>query len=143
MAWRLTVESARSLLAFRQPYRRRCTPSGGSGQNEQVIYELRVYTALPGRMPALLSRFEMVTLGFWEEYGIRQVGFFTTAIGPDNQDLTYLLAWESLAEREQKWNSFQADPDWIAARAASEADGQIVARIANSILTPTAFSALT
>jgi hypothetical protein len=111
-------------------------------QNEQMIYELRVYTALPGRLPALLSRFEKVTLGFWETYGIRQAGFFTTAIGPHSNDLSYLLAWESLAEREQKWNAFQADPDWIAARKASEADGQIVANIASSILTPTKFSAL-
>lgn len=107
-----------------------------------MIYESRVYTALPGRMPALLARFEKVTLGFWEKYGIRQVGFFTTTIGPTNLDLTYLLAWESLAEREQKWTAFQSDPDWIAARTASEADGQIVANIASTILTPTTFSAL-
>jgi hypothetical protein len=107
-----------------------------------MIYESRIYTTLPGRMPALLARFERVTLGFWEKYGIRQVGFFTTTIGSNSQDLTYLLGWESLAEREQKWGAFQADPEWIAARTASEADGQIVARITNSILTPTTFSAL-
>jgi hypothetical protein len=107
-----------------------------------VIYESRVYTALPGRLPALLARFENVTLGFWQKYGIRQVGFFTTAIGPQSQDLTYLLAWESLAEREQKWGAFQSDPEWIAARTASEADGQIVANIASMILTPTKFSEL-
>jgi hypothetical protein len=107
-----------------------------------MIYELRVYTVLPGRMPALLFRFENVTLGFWQRYGIRQAGFFTTTIGPNSQDLTYLLAWESLAEREQRWNAFQSDPDWIAARTDSEADGQIVANIASSILTPTSFSVL-
>jgi NIPSNAP len=107
-----------------------------------MIYESRVYTALPGRLPALLARFENVTLGFWEKHGIHQVGFFTTTIGPNNQELSYLLAWESLAEREQKWSAFQTDPDWIAARTASEADGQIVAHIANTILTPTTFSAL-
>jgi hypothetical protein len=107
-----------------------------------MIYELRVYTTLPGRLPALLSRFEKATLGFWEKHGIRQAGFFTTVVGPSSQDLTYLLAWESLAEREQKWTAFQTDPEWIAARTASEADGQIVANIASSILTPTAFSAV-
>jgi hypothetical protein len=93
-------------------------------------------------MPALLARFENVTLGFWEKYGIRPIGFFTTLVGPSSYDLSYLLAWESLAEREQRWNAFQSDPEWIAARSASEADGQIVANIANSFLTPTAFSAL-
>ncbi len=107
-----------------------------------MIYESRVYTVLPGRMPALLARFENVTLGFWEKYGIRQVAFFTTVVGESNMDLTYFLAWESMAEREQRWNAFQDDPEWIAARAASEADGQIVANIANSFLAPTTFSAL-
>ena len=34
-----------------------------------------------------------------------------------NQDLHYLLAWESLAERETKWNKFASDPEWLAKRA--------------------------
>ncbi|TDR94034.1 NIPSNAP family protein [Enterovirga rhinocerotis] len=107
-----------------------------------MIYELRVYHCLPGRLPALLKRFESTTLGIWERHGIRQAGFWTTLIGPSNQALTYLLAWESLAEREQKWNVFQADPEWVEKRAASEADGQIVAHIESSFLAPTAFSSV-
>ena len=107
-----------------------------------MIYELRIYHCAPGRLPALNARFEQVTLKFWEKYGIRQAGFWTTLIGPSNQALTYLLQWESLAEREAKWNAFQADPEWIAQRAQSEADGIIVERIENHILTPTAYSAL-
>jgi hypothetical protein len=107
-----------------------------------MIYESRIYTVLPGRMPALLARFENVTLAFWEKHGIRQVAFFTTVVGETNMDLTYYLAWESMAEREHKWGAFQSDPDWIAARTASEADGQIVANIANAFLAPTSFSAL-
>lgn len=107
-----------------------------------MIYELRIYRCLPGRLPALLKRFETVTLGLWERHGIRQAGFWTTLIGPSNQELTYLLAWESLAERERKWNAFQADPEWIEARAQSEREGQIVENIVSSLLTPTAFSAV-
>jgi hypothetical protein len=107
-----------------------------------MIYEFRVYRATPGRLPDLMARFQNTTLGFWEKYGIRQVGFFTTVVGESNQDLSYLLAWESLAEREQKWNAFQTDPDWNAARAATEQNGQIVASISNSFMAPTAFSAL-
>jgi NIPSNAP len=107
-----------------------------------MIYELRVYRCVPGRLPNLLNRFETTTLKLWEKHGIRPTGFFTTLIGESNQELTYLLAWESLAEREKKWNAFQADPDWIAARAKSEADGQIVGNIVSQLLTPTAFSAM-
>jgi len=107
-----------------------------------MIYELRVYTCLPGRLPALLRRFEKDTLPLWVKHGVRQAGFWTTLVGPNNNDLTYLLAWESLAERDQRWTAFITDPAWIAARDMSEADGQIVANIASSLLTPARFSSV-
>ncbi len=107
-----------------------------------VIYELRVYHCLPGRLPALLKRFETITLGIWERHGIRQAGFWTTLVGSSNQTLTYLIAWESLAERETKWTAFQADPEWLAKRAETEADGQIVSTISNEFLLPTKFSSV-
>ncbi|KYG19642.1 NIPSNAP family protein [Bradyrhizobium guangxiense] len=107
-----------------------------------MIYEMRVYRCVPGRLPALLKRFETATLKIWEKHGIKQAGFFTTMIGESNQELTYFLAWDSLAEREKKWGAFMTDPDWMKARAESEADGQIVGNIVSQILTPTAFSAV-
>jgi hypothetical protein len=107
-----------------------------------MIYEMRVYRCLPGRLPALLQRFENTTLKLWGKHGIRQAGFFTTLIGESNQELTYFLAWETLAERETKWTAFQSDPDWIAARAKTEESGQIVGNIVSQILAPTAFSSV-
>lgn len=105
-----------------------------------MIHELRIYHCLPGRLPALLKRFETVTLGLWEKHGIRQAGFWTVLIGPSNQTLYYLLAWESLAERERKWTAFMSDPEWLAKRAESEKDGPILANVESMILQPTAFS---
>ena len=107
-----------------------------------MIYEMRVYHCAPGRLPALNKRFETTTLKFWEIYGIEQVGFWTTLVGASNQSLTYILRWDSLAERERKWNAFSSDPDWIAHRAATEAEGIIVERIENTLLNPTTYSAL-
>jgi NIPSNAP len=107
-----------------------------------MLYELRIYHCVPGRLPALLKRFETTTLKLWEKHGIRQAGFWTTVIGESNQTLYYLLQWESLAEREQRWNAFATDPQWLAARAETERDGQIVAHLSNTILAPTAFSAV-
>jgi hypothetical protein len=107
-----------------------------------MIYEMRIYHCAPGRLPALNQRFETITLKFWEKYGIEQVGFWTTLIGTSNQTLTYLLRWESLAERERKWGAFSCDQDWIAKRAETEISGIIVERIENVILNPTAYSAL-
>ena len=107
-----------------------------------MIHELRVYHCVPGRLPALLNRFETITLELWQRHGIRQAGFWTVLVGDSNQDLYYLLEWSSLAEREQKWTAFQADPEWLAARAETEKDGQIIASISNLILQPTAFSSV-
>ena len=107
-----------------------------------MIHELRIYHCVPGRLPALLNRFEMITLKLWERHGIRQAGFWTVAVGDSNQDLYYLLEWQSLAEREQKWAAFQSDPEWLQKRAETERDGQIVASISNLILQPTAFSSV-
>jgi hypothetical protein len=107
-----------------------------------MIYEQRVYRCVPGKLPALLNRFETITLKLWEKHGIKQAGFFTTLIGESHQELTYYLAWESLADREKKWAAFQTDPDWISARARTEADGQIVGNIVSQLLVPTAFSSV-
>jgi hypothetical protein len=107
-----------------------------------VIYELRTYTCLPGRLPKLLKRFETGTLAIWEKHGIRSVGFWTTLIGTSNNELIYLLAWDSLAERESKWEAFATDPHWLSVRAESEADGPIVANISSQLLKPTEFYSL-
>ena len=107
-----------------------------------MIHELRVYRCVPGRLPALLNRFETITLGIWQRHGIRQAGFWTTLVGESNQDLHYLLAWESMEERERKWDAFQADPEWIEKRAQTERDGPIVANIVNAFLQPTSFSSV-
>lgn len=107
-----------------------------------MIHELRIYEAIPGRLPALLNRFETITLGLWAKHGIRQAGFWTTLVGESNQRITYLLEWESMAERETRWTAFATDPEWIAKRAETERDGPIVARVTNELLEPTRFSSV-
>ena len=107
-----------------------------------MIHELRIYDCVPGRLPDLLKRFDTITLKLWEKHGIKQAGFWTTLIGKNNQRLYYLLQWESLADREKKWNAFGADPDWLSARAKTEANGAIVARVSNEMLQPTPFSSV-
>jgi hypothetical protein len=107
-----------------------------------MIVEMRVYYCAPARLPALLERFRTTTLGFFDKHGIQPIGFWTTLVGPDNHALTYLLKWDDMAQREARWGAFQADADWIAKRNESEKDRPIIARIENTFLAPTDFSAL-
>jgi hypothetical protein len=107
-----------------------------------MIYELRIYTCLPGRLPDLMRRFEDHTLALWGRHGIEQAGFWTTVIGTSNNDLTYMLRWNSLAERETRWAAFMADPEWQAAREASEENGPLLSNVSSQLLTPTSFSSV-
>ena len=107
-----------------------------------MLYELRVYTALPGRMAALQARFRDVTMALFEKHGIKNVGYWTNTVGGRNDEMLYLLAYEDMAHRERAWAAFQADPAWHEERARSEADGPIVHHIENRFLAPTNFSPL-
>jgi hypothetical protein len=105
-----------------------------------TIYEQRIYHAMPGRMPDLLTRFEQVTLPIWARLGIRQAGFWIFVVGGSNHDLVYLLHWNSMAEREEKWTAFMTDPEWLEKRSKSEQNGPLISSFSNAFLQPTAFS---
>ena len=107
-----------------------------------MIHELRIYHCVPGKLAALNELFSTITLKIWARHGIRQAGFWTTLIGASNMSLHYMLEWENLTERDEKWGAFQADPEWHAKRAETEKDGPIVARVENHILIPTPYSAV-
>ena len=104
-----------------------------------MIYELRIYEVVPGRMPALHARFADITTRCFAKHGIRVVGYWTDLIGR-NDRLTYLVAWDSLADREQRWTAFATDPEWIAARNRTEESGPIVSRVSNMMMQPTSYS---
>jgi hypothetical protein len=106
-----------------------------------VLYELRVYHAAPGKLPALDRRFADHALRLFERHGIRSVGYWTSA-EPAGEALTYMLAWADPDERRRLWEAFAADPEWVAAKAESERDGPLVERAEISLLTPTAYSPL-
>ena len=107
-----------------------------------MIHELRIYHCISGQLPALLKRFDEITLSLWEKHEIRQVGFWTVEVGPSNQALYYILEWKDMGERDLKWTHFINDPEWLEKRAATEKDGAIVASVENIFLKPTTFSAM-
>ena len=106
-----------------------------------MIYELRTYEAIPGKLQALNDRFANYTLGAWKKRGWKVVGFWTETIGTSNQ-LVYMLAFENLADREKKFAEFLGDPEKKRVFAETEKDGPLVARIRNTILQPTPYSPL-
>src|SRR5262249_50324647 len=86
-------------------------------------YELRTYTTLPGRLPALHKRFAEHTMKLFEKHGMRNEVYWTP-LDDERKDTTliYVISHESREAADKNWQAFQADPDWQKARAASEAE---------------------
>jgi len=94
------------------------------------VYELRTYTALPGRLPALEQRFKNHTLKIFEKHGMHNVMYWIPQDEPKKSNtLIYVLRHKSRDAAKASWDAFRKDPDWIKARDASEADGKIVEKV--------------
>jgi hypothetical protein len=105
-----------------------------------MLYELRTYHAMPGRLADLNRRFADITMGFFKQYDIKVVGFWTNELGGPTDQLLYILAWDSLADREKKWGGFFAEKDRLAKFAETEKNGPLVRKLTAHILKPTAYS---
>src|SRR5256885_325847 len=96
------------------------------GQEKKVntrVYELRTYTTLPGRLPALHKRFADHTLKLLEKHGMKNEMYWTpTDDERKDNTLIYVVSHESREAADKSWKAFGADPDWIKARDASEVD---------------------
>ena len=104
-----------------------------------MIYESRIYKAMPGKLPDLHNRFSNHTMGLFEKHGIENVAYWTEDVGTSNR-LVYMLGYPDLAARENGWSGFQSDPAWQKARAASEENGALVRVSKHSILRLTDYS---
>jgi hypothetical protein len=86
------------------------------------VFELRTYTTTPGNLSALNDRFRNHTLKLFEKHGMTNVVYWNMM--PDQQGadntLVYILAHASKQAADKSFAAFRDDPDWVAARKASE-----------------------
>lgn len=101
--------------------------AGQEKKTNNRIYELRIYTTVPGRLPALHKRFAEHTMKLFEKHGMRNEMYWVPA--DEDNKLVYLLSHESREAAERSWRAFSSDPDWQKARTESEKDGKIVEKV--------------
>lgn len=106
---------------------------------DQRCYELRTYTAAPGKLDALLQRFRNHTVALFTKHGMTNVGYWVPADNPDRK-LIYLLSFPDRAARDASFKAFAADPAWQEAQKTSEAGGKLVDKLESRFLTATDFS---
>jgi NIPSNAP protein len=110
--------------------------------NGPRVFELRTYESPSDQDHK--RKVEMMQSGEEEVFakaGFSQVFYGDTLIGSRLPNLTYMLSYESVSDRDKRWAAFRTAPEWKAMssqpRYAFEA---IVSNITNVILTPTAYS---
>ena len=107
-----------------------------------MIYHLRTYIIPRGRMPDILERFETTTMRLFARHGIDVLGFWTVTKPETDYELVYITRFENQAAADAAWKAFRADPEWVATRERSEANGPIVEAVIEKSLEPTGFSPL-
>ena len=87
------------------------------------VFELRTYTATKGNLGQLNDRFKNHTMKLFEKHGMTNVVYWNVLKGQkgDAAKLVYMLAHKSQGAAKKSFDAFGVDPDWVAARKASEA----------------------
>jgi NIPSNAP protein len=113
-----------------------------TAEHRPRIFELRVYESHSKK--ANLTKIDMFNKGeiaIFRRTGLRPVFFGETLIGSHFPNLTYMLTFENLEQREKSWATFVADPEWKKlSTTPGYTDVEIVSNISNAILTPASYS---
>jgi NIPSNAP len=121
-------------------------PHGASVAHAQAparVFELRTYTSHEGRLADVVNRFRDHTMRIFEKHGMTNVGYWVPQDAPlAPNTLIYIIAHPSREAATRNWNEFRNDPEWKTARAASEANGPIVAKTQSVFMEATGFSPL-
>ncbi len=78
------------------------------------VFELRVYHTLPGKVPALESRFRDITSKLLAKHDLKVVGYWVPEDAPACRTTLSSLCWLIPAARKQKknWDAMWADPEF-------------------------------
>ncbi len=106
-----------------------------------TVYELRVYSAAPGKLPELLTRFREHTMKLFERHGMKNVAYWTPVDEPAKSNtLIYILRHESREAAAASWKAFQDDPEWKSVKEKSEQNGKLVDKVDSTYMATTDFS---
>ncbi|MEO1650180.1 MAG: NIPSNAP family protein [Pseudomonadota bacterium] len=101
-----------------------------------MIIDARTYTLLPRKLATYLAAFEADGLPAMERHGLELVGYHTSVIGQQNQ-VTHIWRYASLADMEAKRAARDADPQWADFQAKTEG---LALLQENRVLKPVPFS---
>ena len=94
------------------------------------VFEIRTYTAEPGKLEALHARFRDHTLAIFKKHNMTSVAYFAPTDEPMSKNtLTYILSFPSREAATKAWADFRNDPEWQKVSKESEANGKLVTKV--------------
>jgi hypothetical protein len=108
------------------------------------LFELRRYESHSESANARkVNVFDTAEIAIFERHGMRGVFYGRTLVGPRMPNLTYMLVFDDMRDRDARWAEGVADPEFRALLAKPEnADAAIVSSISSMFLRPGAGSQL-
>jgi hypothetical protein len=105
-------------------------------------FDLRTYKASSGNLNNLLARFRDHTVALFKKHDLAQLGYWTPLKKDQGAEdtLIYIVAHRSPEAATASWNAFRADPDWVAAKKASETNGALTTKVESVFMKPTDYS---
>ena len=105
------------------------------------VFEVRTYTAEPGKLDALHARFRDHTVQIFKKHGMTSVGYFAPSDEPLSKNtLIYVLSFPSRDAAKKSWDEFRNDPEWQKVQKESEANGKLVTKVESVFTEPTDYS---
>jgi hypothetical protein len=116
-------------------------PPVNDGQTPR-IFELRTYEANNVKASRRkIGMFDNGEIAIFRKCKMTPVFFGEALVGTNLPNLTYMLAFDNMAQREEAWRTFVNHPEWAKLKAQPGlADAEIVSNISNAILRPTPYS---
>lgn len=133
------VTKVQSIFLSPTDYSPEIKPGKGSAER---VFELRTYKATPGKLNDLNARFRDHTLALFKKHGMTNFGYWVPLDKEKGAEdtLIYILAHKSKEAGDASFAAFRADPDWISAKKASEANGSLTTKVESVFMAPTDYS---
>lgn len=104
------------------------------------VFELRVYHAVPGKIPSLEARFRDTTSKLLAKHDLKVVGYWVADdASVFNNTFIFLLAHASREEAKKNWDAMRADPEFQE-MVKSELTDKLVEKVDLTYMHPTDFS---
>lgn len=105
----------------------------------EPVYELRSYTALPGKLPEVIA-LSPLARALFAKYDVDSIGYFVPVEQKNGDRFVYILKHANREAAAASWEGFRTDPEWVAAQKTSGWPDKVIDAWESTFLAATDYS---